>query len=120
MNDGFTWWMIVLGIAIGVGLVWVFVVRLPRTESDVDASELPFEADWISRNIEAYGGVAPQPQVEEVLELHRQYLTTGPAPLPATWRPELGDSGSHFDPDPEHASGPVAPPLPEPPAEPGP
>lgn len=86
MNDGFAWWLVVLGIAIGVGLVWVFAVRLPRAEADVNDSELASEAAWISRNIEAYGGVAPQPLVEEVLELHRQYLSTGPTPQPG-WRP---------------------------------
>jgi hypothetical protein len=81
MNDGFAWWLVVLGIAIGVGLVWLFLVKLPRTESDVDDSELVAEAGWISHSIETYGGVAPLPLVEEILELHRQYLTRGvPAP----------------------------------------
>jgi hypothetical protein len=84
MNDGFTWWLIVLGIAIGVGLVWLFLVRLPRTESDVDDSELVAEAGWISQTIESYGGVAPQALVEEILDMHRQYLKSGvpAAPLP--------------------------------------
>ena len=86
MNDGFAWWLIVLGIAIGVGLVWIFVVRLPRSETDVDASEVATEADWISRNIEGYGGVAPQPLVEEVLDLHREYLVRGATPLPPAWQ----------------------------------
>jgi hypothetical protein len=111
MNDGFAWWLIVLGIAIGVGLVWVFVVRLPRSELDVEAPEMPIEADWISRNIESYGGIAPQPLVEEVLELHRQYLTTGPTPLPPTWRPSANGhepevrSGLRPEQEPAVASG---------------
>ena len=67
--------------------MWVFVVRLPRNEMDVDASEVAAEADWISRNIEGYGGIAPQPLVEEVLELHRQYLVTGATPVPPAWQP---------------------------------
>ena len=104
MNDGFAWWLIVLGIAIGVGLVWVFAVRLPRTESDVGPSEVPIEADWISRNIESYGGLAPQPLVEEVLELHRQYLATGATPLPPTWTPGAAQSGSLIEPGPELAA----------------
>jgi hypothetical protein len=86
MNDGFAWWLIVLGIAIGVGLVWLFLVKLPRTESDVDDSEMVAEAVWISQTIENYGGVAPQALVEEILEMHRQYLSSGvpaaPAPEP--------------------------------------
>jgi len=113
MNDGFAWWLIVLGIAIGVGLVWVFAVRLPRTESDVGPSEVPIEADWISRNIESYGGLAPQPLVEEVLELHRQYLATGATPLPPAWQPGVAQAGSLVEPSPQPAA---PPPVDTPPA----
>lgn len=83
MNDGFAWWLVVLGIAIGVGLVWLFLVRLPRTESDVDDAELVAEAEWISHTIESYGGLAPQALVEEILEMHRQYLATGAPAVPS-------------------------------------
>ena len=107
MNDGFAWWLIVLGIAIGVGLVWLFAVRLPRTESDVGPSEVPMEAEWISRNIESYGGMAPQPLVEEVLELHRQYLATGATPLPPVWQPGAELPGSLVEPAPEPFARPV-------------
>lgn len=107
MNDGFAWWLIVLGIAIGVGLVWLFVVRLPRTDADVGASETPIEAEWISRNIETYGGLAPQPLVEEVLELHRQYLATGATPLPPAWQPDAAQPGSLIEPTAEPATGPA-------------
>ena len=79
MNDGFAWWLVILGIAVGVAVVWLMVVRLPRSEGDVDDEELVREAEWISRTIHTYGGVAPEPLVEEVLELHRQYLTGAPA-----------------------------------------
>jgi hypothetical protein len=74
MNDGFAWWLLVLGIAIGVAVVWLIMLRLPRSEADLDADELSREAGWISRTIRAYGGVAPEPLVEEVLELHHEYL----------------------------------------------
>lgn len=74
MNDGFTWWLVVLGIAVGIGVVWLFTVRLPRDEADVGADELVDEAGWISGSIESAGGIAPQNLVHEVLELHRQYL----------------------------------------------
>jgi hypothetical protein len=74
MNDGFAWWLLVLGIAIGVAVVWLIMLRLPRSEADLDAEELAREAGWISRTIRAYGGVAPEPLVEEVLELHHEYL----------------------------------------------
>jgi hypothetical protein len=74
MNDGFAWWLLVLGIAIGVAVVWLIMLRLPRSDADLDEEEQAREAGWISRTIRAYGGVAPEPLVEEVLELHHQYL----------------------------------------------
>src|SRR3954468_19103183 len=74
MNDGFSWWLVVLGIAVGIGLVWLFTVRLPVGDSDVDAEERAEEANWISETIQSWGGVAPTPLVQEVLELHQRYL----------------------------------------------
>ncbi len=74
MNDGFSWWLVVLGIAVGIGLVWLFTVRLPVSESDIDEEETVEEAGWISETIESLGGVAPAPLVQEVLELHKRYL----------------------------------------------
>lgn len=78
MNDGFAWWLVVLGIAIGVGLSWLVLGRLTRVDADIDEDERAVEAAWISRAITDYGGVAPPALVEEVLELHRDYLQ-GPA-----------------------------------------
>jgi hypothetical protein len=95
MNDGFAWWLVILGVAVGVAVVWLVTARLPRAEDDVDEHELVREADWISRTINAYGGVAPQPLVEEVLELHRQYLSGSVAEPPAGL-PEM--SGIHGPP----------------------
>ncbi len=78
MNDGFAWWLVVLGIAIGVGLSWLVLGRLPRAEGDIDEQERAAEAVWISRAVGDYGGVAPPALVEEILELHEHYLQ-GPA-----------------------------------------
>jgi cyanate permease len=77
MNDGYAWWLVIVGIAIGIALVWLVLVRLPRSEDDIDAAELSAEASWIGRTIEAYGGIAPQALVEEVLELHHAWLAAG-------------------------------------------
>lgn len=91
MNDGYTWWLLVLGIAIGVAIVWFAAIRLPRRDDDQTRAEQVAEAAWISATIERDGGIAPQALVEEVLELHRGYLATGAvATLP----------GSATDPDP--------------------
>ena len=77
MNDGYAWWLVVVGIAIGIALVWLVIVRLPRAEDDVDEDERLIEAGWISRTIEAWGGIALAALVDEVLELHQSYLASG-------------------------------------------
>jgi hypothetical protein len=77
MNDGYLWWLVVLGIAIGAAVVWLTAVRLPRKDDDVTAPERAAEARWISGTIERDGGVAPVELVEEILELHTGYLASG-------------------------------------------
>jgi hypothetical protein len=109
MNDGFAWWLLVLGIAIGVAVVWLIMLRLPRSEADLDAEELTREAGWISRTIRAYGGVAPEPLVEEVLELHHEYLK-GSVTEP------LDVGGLHVEDEPEDEASPESEAAPKPPS----
>jgi hypothetical protein len=82
MTDPFAWWLLILGIGIGIGLLWLVIGRIPREQDDVSPEERAAEAAWISGVIGRYGGVAPEPLVEEILELHDQYLK-GPALEPA-------------------------------------
>jgi hypothetical protein len=77
MNDGYTWWLLVLGIAMGVAVAWLMAARLPRRDDDLSGAERAAEARWISATIERDGGIAPQPLVEEILDLHRGYLASG-------------------------------------------
>jgi len=91
MNDGYTWWLVVLGIAIGVAVVWLTAVRLPRRDDDQTAAERESEARWIGATIERDGGIAPQALVEEILDLHRSYLASGAV---MTEREEAADSGA--------------------------
>jgi hypothetical protein len=74
MIEGWVLWLAVACIAIGAVATWVLMVRLPRDEAEVAASERASETAWIAATIEHYGGVAPQAFVEEVLELHQAYL----------------------------------------------
>jgi hypothetical protein len=76
VNDGYLWWLILVGAVITLAVVWVVAARLPRSESDVGAEERSAEAAWISETIERFGGVAPPELVEEVLELHAEYLAS--------------------------------------------
>ena len=74
MNDGYAWWLLLVGLVVGLALMWLALVRLPRAEDDVDADEREQEAAWINATIEARGGICPQPLAVEVLDLHHEYL----------------------------------------------
>jgi hypothetical protein len=132
MNDGFSWWLVLLGIAVGIGLVWLVTVRLPRSESDVSDDEIAEEAGWISQTVESAGGIAPRDLVHEVLDLHRQYLAgertmTSVPPPERTWAPDAsaaGPSNPEVPPSPTMGStsdlpaSPVVPVIPDAPPSP--
>jgi transposase len=98
MNDGFAWWLVICGIGIGVGLAWLVMGRLPRRDDDVARDERRAEAAWISRSIAEYGGVAPEPLVEEILQLHQHYLQGPPLdPLADDDEDELPEDDERYD-----------------------
>ena len=74
MTEQYIGWALVVGLAIGGALVWFAIGRLPRSGEEVPPKERAAEAEWISRTINKRGGMAPNDLVEEVLELHAEYL----------------------------------------------
>lgn len=91
MNDGYAWWLFLVGLAVGLALMWLALARLPRDEDDVDPDERALEADWISGTIEARGGICPQPLAAEVLDLHHEYLVSSGGGATAKSRPVYPD-----------------------------
>ena len=75
MNDGFQWWLVIIGIGLGAGLLWLVMGRLSRQEDDIGPRERAAESIWISHTIEAGGGIAPVALVEESSSC-----------TPSTWR----------------------------------
>ena len=74
MTEQYIGWALVLGLVIGGALVWFAVGRLPRSGEEIPPAERAAEAEWISKTINERGGVAPPDLVEEVLDLHVEYL----------------------------------------------
>ena len=74
MTEQYIGWALMVGLAIGGALVWFAIGRLPRSGEEVPEAERDAEAAWISRTITDRGGIAPEDLVEEVLDLHTQYL----------------------------------------------
>jgi hypothetical protein len=74
MTEQYIGWALLVGLAIGGALVWFAIGRLPRSGEEIPADERRAEAAWISETINSRGGVAPEDLVEEVLDLHVEYL----------------------------------------------
>ena len=86
MNAEFNWWLLIVGLVIGAGLVYLVLADSSRREADVLAEELPREATWIAASMAAEGRTIDPPTAERVLELHRAYLA-GPPPDPEEEEP---------------------------------
>ena len=74
MTEQYIGWALMVGLVIGGALVWFAIGRLPRSGEEIPPDERAAEAAWMSRVINERGGLAPPDLVEEVLELHLEYL----------------------------------------------
>jgi hypothetical protein len=78
VNAEFNWWLLIVGLVVGAGLVWLVVLESRRREADVDDAEGAREAAWLSAVL-ADEGVDLDPETAtRVLELHRRYLEAPP------------------------------------------
>jgi hypothetical protein len=78
VNAEFNVWLLVVGLVIGAGLVWLVVMDSRRRDSEIDATERPREAAWISAVLRD-DGIDVSPEVaERIVLLHRAYLEAPP------------------------------------------
>ena len=78
MNAEFNVWLLIVGLVVGAGLVWLVVMDSRRREVDVDATERPREAAWLSAVMSEDGYEVSPEAAERLLELHRAYLEAPP------------------------------------------
>jgi hypothetical protein len=78
MNAEFNWWLLIVGLVIGAALTWLVMADLTRRDVDVDAAEQASEARWIATIMTDSGRPVAPERVEEVLRLHRDYLSAPP------------------------------------------
>ena len=83
MNGDFNWWLLIVGLVIGAGLVWLILADSSRREADVTARERPSEARWIADQLRRAGHSVDDDAVADVLDLHALYLTALPPDEPA-------------------------------------
>ena len=78
MNAEFNVWLLIVGLVVGAGLVWLVVMDSRRRESEIDAVELPREAAWLSAVMTEDGDAVSPEVAERLLLLHRAYLDAPP------------------------------------------
>jgi hypothetical protein len=78
VNAEFNVWLLIVGLILGAGLVWLVVMDSRRREADVDAVERPREAAWLSVVMAEDGYDVSPEAAERLLLLHRAYLGAPP------------------------------------------
>jgi hypothetical protein len=94
VNAEFNWWLLIVGLVVGAGLVWFVVADSRRRDVDIEATERPREALWLSGVLHREGRDVSPDVAERMLELHRIYLEAPPPddPSTVTEEPEPADA----------------------------
>ena len=72
MSAEFNWWLLIVGVVVGVALTWLVLADLNRRDQELGDQELKAEAGWMARSL-------GEPRLdaelaERVLLAHRRYL----------------------------------------------
>ena len=78
MNAEFNVWLLIVGLVVGAGLVWLVIMDSRRRESEIDEVERPREAAWLSAVLFEDGFDVSPETAERLLVLHRAYLEAPP------------------------------------------
>jgi hypothetical protein len=78
MTAEFDWWLLILGLVIGAGLVWLILAELPRRDVDLGPEEHDLEASWIAAQLRPADRRWDADAVAAVLREHRAYLRLPP------------------------------------------
>lgn len=74
----FQWWLLIVGLVAGGGLVALVFMNGARIEHEIDERERPAEATWISEHLAAEGRDVDPYTAEAVLWAHKEYLALPP------------------------------------------
>lgn len=74
----FQWWLLILGLVVGGGIVATALLDTARRREDVETAELPAEAEWIADHLASGGRVIDPDAVVAVLRADREYRELPP------------------------------------------
>ncbi|TAL07454.1 MAG: hypothetical protein EPO00_09315 [Chloroflexota bacterium] len=74
----FQWWLLLVGLVLGGGIVAVVYLDGARREQDIESRELPAEAAWIADRLKATGRSIDEATIAQVLREHRAYRAEPP------------------------------------------
>ncbi len=74
----FQWWLLLVGLVAGGGLVAVVTMDGRRRDEDIVDLERRAEATWIAERVMTADHEVDARPVEAVLQLHREYLSLPP------------------------------------------
>lgn len=78
MNDEFNWWLLIVGLAVGVAVTWLILADIGRREEDLSTREREEEAAFLAEQLERRGLPTSAETIERVLELHEAYVAQRP------------------------------------------
>ena len=78
VNAEFSWWLLIVGLVLGAALTWLVIAETTRTDADLTDTEQRGEALWIASVLTSSGRPTDDVRVEEILQLHREYLAAPP------------------------------------------
>jgi hypothetical protein len=82
VNSEFNWWLLIVGLVVGAGLVWLVVADSRRRDVDVGEAEREGEARWIAEAMSDAGRRVDDNDVLDILRLHAAYLAASPPDEP--------------------------------------
>jgi hypothetical protein len=89
VNAEFNWWLLIVGLVIGAGLVWLVVADSRRRETDIEDLERQGEARWIGEAMTNAGRSVDDADILDILRLHAAYLAASPPDEPASDEAEV-------------------------------
>jgi hypothetical protein len=78
VNAEFNVWLLIVGLVVGAGLVWLVIMDSRRRETEVDTAERLREAAWLSAVLAEDGVTVSPDTADRLLLLHRAYLEAPP------------------------------------------